>query len=985
VRIAADTYQAQEVQELTLAVAGSIEINPRLRPLSDVWESGQTRSVFLPGSKAIVNFFGPDVDTSRSAFVEVPRAAKSALESTVSEVIDPIQVRDLPLAGRDVYTMVVTQPGVTADTTTARGLGVSVNGQRPSSSNFLLDGVENNNYLVTGPLTAIAPEAVQEYRISTNNFSAEYGRTAGFVANALTRSGGARWHGIGYLDFKNTALDANGFQENLAGLGRQPVHEAEFGYDAGGPIRRSLFVSSAFDRLRTRDRSDPQDYLLPSALVLELAPATGAAHKLLTTYPSPIKTDQDYAGKVTMAQPVSIDRSLALERVDYSPAASYRLLGRVALTRVGRPDFIWSPYPDFISPLADNAASVMAGVVAALRPSLTNEARLAWSSDDLHWDRAHPEIPTLVTQLNGAPVTLPGSPAMYPYLNRARSWELVDNITWVHGRHVAKAGAGGLWRGISGALTAGRDGFYAFQDPVALAFDQPFQFAAGTLRGGPLQTPDYQRDYRYHQLYFFLQDAFRASPRLTLNYGVRYEHFGAPVNTGSVKDAAVQLGTGATFPQRLAGASLLLPPAGDQQLFQPDNRDWGVRLGAAYNLAGNARTVLRGAYGIFYDRPFDNLWQTLRNNNVAVDYFSLPRNYVANFLAPVSTALTTYQNFPHPSQFPNLSLFQSDLKNGYVQSWFAGASHQLTESWTIEVTGLGALGRRLITTDLVNRPGPDNNFRGYNPTLGLVAWRSGQGLSDYAALTAVARYRGRRAQFQAAYTWSHSIDNQSDPLLGEFFSDLSFARATATSARSTLASFARQFDSRGDRGNSDFDQRQNLVFYSIWDLPGRGVLQGWKLSQLAAFRTGFPYTVLATALEPPSINVFNNRANLINPQYAEQQDVKGGRLLLNAQVFSGPSGLGNTGRNAFRGPGLYNIDVSLARSFRVKEALTMTIRADAFNVLNHANLNNPQSNLGVAGFGVAQFGRTDRNAGFPSLAPLNETARQIQMIFRVEF
>jgi len=285
----------------------------------------------------------------------------------------------------------------------------------------------------------------------------------------------------------------------------------------------------------------------------------------------------------------------------------------------------------------------------------------------------------------------------------------------------------------------------------------------------------------------------------------------------------------------------------------------------------------------------------------------------------------------------------------------------------------------------VNRPGAENNFRGYNPALGLVAWRSSQGLSNYNALTAVARYRGRRAQFQAAYTYSHSIDNQSDPLLGEFFSDLNFTRPGDSTARTNVASFARQFDSRADRGNSDFDQRQNLVFFSLWNLPGRGILGGWKVAQLAAFRTGFPYTVLASALERPSINIFNNRVDLVSNRYGQSQDVTGGKLLLNRSAFRAPSGLGNTGRNAFRGPGLYNLDVSLARSFRVKESLLLTLRADAFNFLNHANLNNPQANLGAPDFGVASYGRTDRNAGFPSLAPLNETARQVQLIFRVEF
>src|SRR5208283_3605085 len=121
--------------------------------------------------------------------------------------------------GRDVYTMLVSLSNVTADQGTARGLGISVAGQRPSSSNYLLDGVDNDNYLITGPLNPVAPEAVQEYRISTNNYSAEYGRTAGFVANAVTKAGGNAFHGVAYDYIKNTVLNAADFADNLAGYG----------------------------------------------------------------------------------------------------------------------------------------------------------------------------------------------------------------------------------------------------------------------------------------------------------------------------------------------------------------------------------------------------------------------------------------------------------------------------------------------------------------------------------------------------------------------------------------------------------------------------------------------------------------------------------------------------------------------------------------------------------------------------------------------
>jgi hypothetical protein len=198
IRATADDYQAQELQQLELAVAGRVQLDFRLRPLNDVWESGQYRSVFLPGTKTIVTFYGPDVDTSRSGSFEAQKGQRGTLDTSASYVIDPAQIGSLPLLGRDVYTMLVSLPGVAADSGTGRGLGISVAGQRPSASNYLLDGVENDNYLVTGPLNPVAPEAVQEYRISTNNYSAEYGRTAGFVANAVTRAGSSDYHGIGY-------------------------------------------------------------------------------------------------------------------------------------------------------------------------------------------------------------------------------------------------------------------------------------------------------------------------------------------------------------------------------------------------------------------------------------------------------------------------------------------------------------------------------------------------------------------------------------------------------------------------------------------------------------------------------------------------------------------------------------------------------------------------------------------------------------------
>src|SRR5882724_6387462 len=290
VRAIAGGFQTREVQELELPVAARLELNFQLRPLNDVWEAGQYRSVFLPGTKTIVTFYGPDVDSSRSGTFEATQGRRGALESTVSQVIDPAQVRDLPLAGRDVYTMLVTQPGVTADTGTARGLGLAINGQRPSASNFMLDGLENNNYLVTGSLTPIAPEAIDEYRVSTNNFSAEYGRTAGYLANAVSRSGSNRFYGIGYFYLKNDVLNANGFQENLANLKRTPEKENQTGYQVGGRIIKDrLFFTSAFEHLRSRSFQDPFNFRLPTTAFNKLlndGPDNRLSRRLFSQYPA---------------------------------------------------------------------------------------------------------------------------------------------------------------------------------------------------------------------------------------------------------------------------------------------------------------------------------------------------------------------------------------------------------------------------------------------------------------------------------------------------------------------------------------------------------------------------------------------------------------------------------------------------------------------------------------------------------------------------
>jgi hypothetical protein len=316
---------------------------------------------------------------------------------------------------------------------------------------------------------------------------------------------------------------------------------------------------------------------------------------------------------------------------------------------------------------------------------------------------------------------------------------------------------------------------------------------------------------------------------------------------------------------------------------------------------------------------------------------------------------------------------------------------------------MASRGRQLITTDEINRSSPIGN-PSINPSLGTLDYRANQGSSSYTGFEAVLRFERPSLTGQISYTLSHAIDNQSEPLANAFF-DLNLSSSTAKPA-SFFSAFTTQFASLADRANSDFDQRQNLVFFFAWSpdyrIPNRftrSLTRNWTISALGAIRSGLPFSVYSIEGGIASVELINERADLVAPSLARiDQPAPGGRLLLNSNAFAEPNGtVGTSGRNEFYGPGLVSADVSLSRSFpvsRLSENARAVIRVDLYNVLNHANLNNPEASYcppslpasfcgGV--FGLALYGRSESSNGFPQLAPLNETARQVQVMLRFEF
>ncbi len=995
IAVAAPQFQSREIYELVLPVAGYLDVGFDMRPLSDVWELGYYNTVFLR-NELVLPFFGPDVDAGYFSYLPPDSASSGQFEPSVSEVLDPRLIEQLPLAGRDVYSALVLLPGVTSDTATVRSLGLSVDGQRPTSSDFLLDGFDNNNHVTTGSLS-LPPEAVEEYRVSTNNFSAEYGGTTGYIANAVTRRGGLQWHGTLYGNLEDRVLDANTFQHNATGIPQPSNREIQSGFWVGGPLPwKGFFAAAAFEYFHSHSFGDPLSLPMPTLQFVNSLPSGSAAARLFQLHPAAEyapAADGD-AGYVSFLPPINLTRWTGLTRFDYEPSGRQHVLLRIAPVQLDRPDFIWTPYGE--GGLNQSSTSVAVNVTSAWSARFSTDFRAGFEADSLGWNLADRDLPAV--SFSGGPL-LPGSSSGFyydgpAYHDRSHAFGAGGSLIWSLGRHVLKAGATFSTRTLHDTFAIEPHGFYFFPDEASFRNDQPSQLELPLsnlgLQSGTFTAPTSGR-YRYNIFSGFFQEDFRATPNLTLNAGVRYEWYGAPQILSGTLDATLASVDG-DLRQNIASAALV--PAGSE-VFHMQSGGWAARAAAAYAPPiFKQRVVFRGGYGMFYDPLYDNLWSSATANDIALADFGAPCNFSGNYLtkAPVLSS----QCLAGTSNFLNLTTF-APLRLALVHSFFAGAQARLSNSWALEVNGIGSFGSGLITTDVINR---DTGEGRPNPALPDVYYRTNQGQSQYSALTVSARYQSARAGARIFYTWSRSIDNQSDPLLGDFF-DLGSSNQTDRSAKNYYGAFTLPNDPGADRADSDFDQRQNFVAFGYWEPPAlskkglAALSRNWRMSGVFVARSGLPYSVYAGVqnCEP----ICNTRADLVNPALlrAAPQPVPGGLQLLNPAAFAvPPDGVnGNTGRNEFTGPGFWNIDVSLGRRFplsRFGERSSLELRADAFNVTNHANLQAPANYLGVdpafliPGFGSALYGRTS-NPGFPALTPFVENARQVQILLRFDF
>ena len=979
-----DGFATLEVREIVLNVGDRQALRIRLR----VGEVGEYVTVFDAVSSG--------VEQSASA--------------SVSTVVNRQFVENLPLNGRSFQSLFELTPGAVLTRASFNEQGqFSVNGQRANANYFTVDGVSANvgvsagaspGQAAAGGLPAltvlggannlVSLDALEEFRLLTSSYAPEFGRTPGAQVAVATRSGTNELHGSAFEYFRNDALDANDWFANSRGLSRPAIRQNDFGATLGGPVARNrAFFFLSYEGMRLRQ---PQVALteVPSAASRASAPAQ--VRPLLNAFPVPNGADlgdgfAEFAA--SYSDPSRFDAASA--RLDYVATDNLTLFARLnrAPSRTSQRGGVNSPVTggqslNTVSRTALDTETLTAGATAALTPRVTGDLRFNRS-------RARGETALALDDFGGAAV--PDAALLFPPFarpdtsgfqvllsgglnsgfgvgksvnNLQRQLNLVGNLSVVAGAHELKFGLD--YRRLSpiyGPLSYAQSVVFGDSEAngvvAAVQTGRAFQVRVNADAGPRLPV--------FTNLSAYAQDAARVTPRLTVVYGLRWE-LNPPPSESSGNYPAALTGLTGGGDSVLSGAgvgssNLALAPRGTP-LWRTGRTNFAPRAGAAYLFSPKRGTLLRGGLGVFYD---------MGTGQAAQAFGSVFPFTSEKLLANVSFPLD-----PQTAQPPPISLdppygtiyaFAPDLRLPLTFQWSVAAEQPLGSHQLLSVAYVGAAGRRLLRQTALLRP---------NPKFTVVRLTTNSSASDYHALQAeYARRLSKGLQAHVSYTWSHSIDDDSDD--------------------SSNLLFTGTLDHRAERGPSTFDVRHSLVGALTYDLPrpgagahARPVLGGWSLDAIFRARTATPVNVLQTTGVVVGDLVEARHPDLVGgaPVYLDDPRAPGGSRLNPAAFRPLTVGQGTLGRNALRGFGLSQLDLAVRRRFTITERVRLQLRAEFFNVFNHPNFGDPAGDISSRLFGrstqtlARSLGAGGVNGG---LSPLYQVGgpRSIQLALRLGF
>jgi outer membrane receptor protein involved in Fe transport len=893
-------------------------------------------------------------------------------QSSVTHLVDQRQIRELPLNGRDFSQLTLLQPGVIASPTTARsldrGMGtqVSIAGARPNQISYLLDGADVNTMGNQSPGSAaggaLGVETVREFQVLTNNYSAEFGRSAGGIVSAVTRSGTNTLHGSAFEFHRNDALDAkNYFDPEDEPI--PPFTRNQFGGYIGGPILKDrMFFFGSYEGLRqdkslsivsrvpshaTRARSDIHPAIRPYLLLYPEpnGPETGATGLFITSGNEP--TDEDYfVGKVDFQMS---DKDMLSVRYSYDDADVFTPDGLLlfGVTRHTRKQYFLAEHKRVFS------------------PTLLNVMRVAWNKpfeEDfppalIDFDESLFFVPGTqpgtinVSGLEGfGPDT--GSPSFFDY----KSVQVMNTLTWTAGRHLLKAGFSfqRWFNDNDSSFTYG--GLYRFNSVEDFVQNRTNRFE-GVVPGSTTE-----RQWRQNLVGLFVQDDISLSDRLTVNAGLRYEFTTVPTETEG----------------RIARLERLTDPApqvGAPFYKNPSLLNFAPRVGFAWNVTADGKTSLRGGGGYFFEPILTNVTRTYMNRMP-------PFFQAANIRRPA---------FPNPfsgTLVPQnrLDLFEFEPKNPLRLQYNVTLQRELLPQTVVTVGYIGSRGfhqlRNIEANQAIPEILPDGQYffpagqERRNPNFESMRLRPTDGNSRYNGLILSASRRfSQGLMLQAAYTLGKSIDEGSQAVGSADFENGAQPRYG--------------FDRKDNEGPSDFDVRHNFVFNYSYELPLAegatgalaGLAHGWQFAGIVTLRSGVPFTPFlgfdrARAL--PRSGGAGQRPNWADGRNPDNTIQGGPTQYFDPTAFTLPDAgfFGNVRRNELTGPGFATWDMSINKNFTLGGSRRLQLRFEVFNVLNRANFGLPDSTV---------FDSTGLVEGAGEITGTVSDARQMQIGIKFEF